>query len=393
MVSILHRYVLRQLIRSFVMSLLVLTIVMVLGAIYRPLRHGLGFVHLARFLPYMLPHLLAWVIPAATLAACVMTYGRLSADSELIATSVSGIPLRYMVYPTIATAAVLTAATIPLNGWIIPRCRARKRAELQRIFLEEPFRISLIGGQETIEIGDHKIYIESVEGNTLHNVLVIAPREGKDTPSSSGARPRGKGDGSRDVYVYRAQQARYTVDPEAHAIRIVLEQADYTIVQPERKALQWLGLKAEQQVLTIRTEDPLRKLHERKRSNLTRPELNERAAQQRRELASATGAGERAALETGLTRTLTELYLRDALAFSTLALSFVGVPLGIWIRRESRLASFAIAVFVFLLLYALIAGGEGLALRQRLAPHVALWTPDALTAALGIAMLLHLFRR
>ena len=83
-----------------------------------------------------------------------------------------------------------------------------------------------------------------------------------------------------------------------------------------------------------------------------------------------------------LRRTLSEIHMREALAFSALVLCLVGVPLGIWIRRESKLASFAIALIVFVVHYALIAGAEGMAVKGRLAPAAALWTPDLLTAAL-----------
>ncbi|NQT87949.1 LptF/LptG family permease, partial [bacterium] len=78
---------------------------------------------------------------------------------------------------------------------------------------------------------------------------------------------------------------------------------------------------------------------------------------------------------------------------SVLALCLVGVPLGIWIRKESRLASFALAVVVFLMLYAMLIGGEGMALEQKIPPKVALWTPVFATGMLGALMLLRTFRR
>jgi len=89
---------------------------------------------------------------------------------------------------------------------------------------------------------------------------------------------------------------------------------------------------------------------------------------------------------------LAELYQRQVLSAAVFCLALVGVPLGIWIRRESRLASFTVAVLVFLLLYSLIVGGEGMAVRERLPAAVALWTPAALIAGLGVGLLVHLSR-
>jgi len=394
MVSTLHRYVYRELGKSFLMGFLVITSVMLLGAVFQRLRLGLGFGQLGRLLPYMVPYLLVWTVPGAVLASCVMTYGRLSADNELAATSVSGIPLRYMCYPALVMATALTVATVPLNNWAIPICRATIHRTLKEIFLERPFEMSILRGHETIELGDHKIYVESVEGDVLHNVVVIAPRQPKRTKADEKDRDRHVfAEQNPEVYVYRARRARYAADPENHIIRIVLEDAEYTIVTPDRNARSWLKLTADEQALEIPMEDPIDELRERRRSYLSRRELLRRVAEVRARLAETASRDERKDLRSRLARTLTELRRREALSGATLALALVGVPLGVWIRRESRLASFAIAVLVFVVLYALIAGSEGLALRQRVSPAVALWTPDALTAGFGVSMLLHLFRR
>lgn len=394
MVSILHRYVYRELLKTFAVSLFALVAIMLLGAVYKPLRLGLSFAHLMRLLPSMVPYLLAWVIPAAMLASCVMTYGRLSAENELMATSVSGIPLRYMCLPAFVLAAALTGVALPLNNWVIPRSRVIQRQVLKAIVLENPLSSIIISGQETIEIGDHKIFVESIEGDVLHNVVVIAPKPPE-------ARPKDKKDPNyhrfaeehRQVYVYRAKRGRYEADVDRHEVRIVLQDAHYTIVTPGRNARTWLNLTADKQSLVIPMESPVEKLSELRRTYLTRSELNERSAELRGRLAVATVKGERESLQARLSLTLTEIHLRQALAFSTLVLSLVGVPLGIWTRRESKLASFAVAVLVFLVLYALIAGGEGMAIKRRMAPALALWTPDILTAALGVGLLLNRFRR
>jgi len=401
MLSILHRYVLRELLRSFVLSLGALTAFMLLGSIYKPLTHGVGFSHLARFMPYMLPYLFTWVAPASLLAACVMTYGRLSAENELTATSASGIPARYMCYPAFLVALVLTAAVIPLNDWLIPVCNVRREAVLRRIFLEQPFRVSMLAGQITTKIGGYKIYVESVDGDTLNNVVVIEPRgdvgESPGRPPAGGTRRRSTKKSreapaeSSEVNVYRARQAHYSIDDDARTIRIVLKDAQYTIVTPGRRSTGWVGMTADQQVLAIPATET--EVDFGRRSNLTTPALRARAAEQRSALAEAASAGESARLRRTLTHTLTEVHLRAVLSFSILALSLVGVPLGIWMRRESRLASFAVAVIVFLLLYATIIGGEGLALQERLPPRVALWTPNAVTGAIGIGLFLRVDRR
>ena len=395
MLSILHRYVLWELVRSFVISFAALTGIMLLGSLYRPLRLGVGPDDLARLIPYVLPHLYSWVIPAALLSACVMAYGRLSADNELKAICASGVPLRYVCYPALVLGLVLTSLAVPLNDWLVPHSSLLRERELRRIFFDEPFRLSLMGSQITTRIGGYKIYVEAVDGKTLRNVVVIEPKQRERPPGGKregasewdDADERQADEGS-EVNVYRAESATYEMKPDRRKMRIVLHNAQCVMVLPGRSARQWIKIEAEEQVKDIPVTDADVNLE--RRSNMTTRQLLLKAAEDQRKLDAGRTHTKYGRKE--LVRTITEVRLREALAFSTLALCFVGVPLGVWMRRQSRLASFAIGIVVFLVLYAMIVGGEGLALEQRLPPWVALWTPDALVGALGAVLLLRQFR-
>ena len=410
MLSTLHRYVFRELAKGFVMSFLALTGIMFLGAAFKSLRHGIGALEILRFAPYVIPFSFAWVVPAAILTTTVMTYGRLSADNELAAIRASGIPIRYMCYPALVMALGFTVLAIPLNDYVIPYCRMRKSQELRRVIMEEPFKFKAAGGDETIELGDYRIFVQRVEGKTLHNVVVIAPKKehddtvprphrppkpkaaaspGTKSPAATKPPPRP----SHDVYVYRAESAVYSVNPAEQAIRVELQNAEYTIVAPNRSARSWLKMSAGVHVIRIKTDADARSRFARKRTNSSTPDLHLRLIAHRHELAAATTPKQRRVTQNRITHVCTEIRRRDGLAFASLALCLVGMPLGIWIRRESKLASFAAAVFVYLLHYALLIGGEGLAIEGKVAPWLGLWMPDILTGAFGFGMLLHTFRR
>jgi len=81
MLSLLHRYAFRELLKSFILAFFTLASIMLLGALFKPLKMGLSLSDVAGLLPYLLPYSLAWVIPASLLTACVMAYGRLSAEN------------------------------------------------------------------------------------------------------------------------------------------------------------------------------------------------------------------------------------------------------------------------------------------------------------------------
>lgn len=395
MLSILHRYVLWELVRSFVISFAALVGIMLLGALYRPLRLGIGLGDIARLVPLLLPHLYAWVLPAALLSACVMAYGRLSADNEIQAICTSGVPLRYVCYPALVLALALTSLAVPLNDWVIPQCSVLKEQELRRIFLKEPFRVSVLDTEMTTTIGGYKVYVGSREGDTLYDVVLIEPkgaqRPRKRNPTAVAEPAGGQADAEEEgpeITVYRAKQAHYSFDKNRSKILIKLQDAQCVMVLPGRSARQWIEIRAEEQMKEIPVAGEEVMLE--KRQTMTTRELLAKARERRADLAAGRGTGKYVLRD--ILHIVTQVRLREALAFSVLALAFVGVPIGIWMRRQSRLASFAVAILIFLALYAMIVGGEGLALEQRLPPSVALWTPDALMAAFGLALLLRTFR-
>ena len=396
MLSILHRYVLWELVRGFVISFAALVGMMLLGSLYRPLRMGLGPDELVAMVPFLLPGLYGWVMPAALLSACVMAYGRLSADNELTAVAASGIPLRYMCYPALVLALLLTSIAIPLHDWLIPYATLLREQEVRRIFYKEPFRVSLLGTEVTTKIGDYTVYVERVEGDVLRNVVVIEPRAhsadgrravGMESSPDKAWRVRSVDEGA-EVNIYRAEKARYKFDPDQRKMLIILEHAQVVMVLPGRSARQWVEISAREQVKEIRVEDA--GIVVERRTNMTTTDIWRRVADMERR-APAERGGKRST-EAAIARMVAEVRLREALAFATLALCCVGVPIGVWMRRQSRLASFAVSIVVYLALYAMIAGGEGLASEQRLPAWLALWTPDALVGAGGIATLLRIFR-
>ncbi len=392
MVSTLHRYVVRELVRSFLLAFFALMIIMLLGGIYKPLRLGMSVGHLVRMLPYILPYALPWVIPASLLTGCVMTYGRLAADNELTATAASGLPLRYMCYPAFAVAAVVAAASLPMTARLIPHCRTRQKEIIREWITDSPLAIGMLSGQETIELGQFRLFVVSIEGDILRKVLVIAPMQEEGGEGSAGS-PDGEKTASRRVQIYRADEARYTVDTENNVIRIEFKDARYTIVTPNESASGWLDLKADEQTILIPIGEGVKRIYP-SRSERYSHELWQEAAEQEKIIgdpASTPRVRKRARRRRAAT--LAEAHRREALAFSPFVLCLVGVPLGIFIRRESKLASFAVAVLVFLVHYALLVGGEALATEQKLPPRAALWASDVLMALLGFGLLLYHFRR
>jgi len=121
MVFTLHRYIFRDLLKTFCLSALVLSLILGLGVMLRPLRHfNVDPIRVPQLLLYTFPITLTMVIPIAALLSATLNYGRLAYDNEINACRSSGISLLTLLYPALVLALLVGMAAILLGFHIIP---------------------------------------------------------------------------------------------------------------------------------------------------------------------------------------------------------------------------------------------------------------------------------
>lgn len=122
--SILHRYVFRQLLGVFLLTLMSLTgMLVIVGVIGEASKNGLGPQQIRDILPYVVPSLLPFTIPATFLLTVCVVYGRLAGDNEITAVKAAGINSMSMLWPAFISAAVLSLGTFYLTDQVIPWAR------------------------------------------------------------------------------------------------------------------------------------------------------------------------------------------------------------------------------------------------------------------------------
>src|SRR5262245_14591505 len=98
--GILHRYILGELVRVFLLALVAFTSVFVVaGLVHEANQQGLGLMQIVAIVPFAIPASLPFAIPATLLLAVTVVYGRLAADSEIMATKAAGINVLYLLAP------------------------------------------------------------------------------------------------------------------------------------------------------------------------------------------------------------------------------------------------------------------------------------------------------
>ncbi len=121
MVFTLHRYIFFDLIKKFFLALIVLSLVMGLGMMLKPLRsYNIDPMKVPQLVAYTMPITITMVLPIAALLATTLTYGRLAFDNEINACRSSGISVVSLIYPAGTLALLIGLASLLLGFHTIP---------------------------------------------------------------------------------------------------------------------------------------------------------------------------------------------------------------------------------------------------------------------------------
>src|SRR5437762_4241526 len=114
-------YLLKDLLRIFLLAAGTLAGIMSFGALLRPLtQHGLAMGQVGQILSYFSPAMTTYSLPIAALFATTIVYGRLSADNELTACRASGISNLSMTWPAILLGLLVALVSLLFLSFIVP---------------------------------------------------------------------------------------------------------------------------------------------------------------------------------------------------------------------------------------------------------------------------------
>jgi lipopolysaccharide export LptBFGC system permease protein LptF len=155
-------YVLRDLLRIFVLSSLTLAGIMSFCGLLKPLtEYGLSGGQIVRMLAYFMPATQTYSLPVAALFATTFVYGRLAADNELNACRASGISYLGMAMPAMVLGLVLAGVSLACLWYVVPRYTLKvEQAAFQS--LAEIVRRNIERSHQ-IQIRPYSIYAESAQ--------------------------------------------------------------------------------------------------------------------------------------------------------------------------------------------------------------------------------------
>lgn len=169
---ILQRYLVKEWFRTFLPSLACFEFLMFLGFAIQLLHKGLDIIALRILIPHLFIQALPYSIPASLLTATSMTYGRMSADHEIIAIQTSGIHIHKIITPVLVIGTIFSVMALALSSEILPRS-CYKIILLQERAINNILAGRLATFQKKINLHPYQIYIGSVEDNVNKDIAVI----------------------------------------------------------------------------------------------------------------------------------------------------------------------------------------------------------------------------
>lgn len=408
-VTILQRYMLRELLEPFGLGLGVFTFVFLVGQLYRILdllmNQSVRPLVVIELILALLPGILSLTIPMALLVAVLLSVGRLAADREILAIRMSGVNLVHIFWPVLGVAATAAFLMILGNQKLVPFLNLKStdlaiQIEFDVLSSIPPNRFFEL---DTAAEGQSSVFFyekrDTVTGDMKHINIKTTIEPKTDEPEKAREKQlrermktaiksndqktlaalrkelqkieQARKDRKVNESLICANQGRIDADLAARMISIHLTTGSIHFVDPDRPT-----------AYNIIRFDEMRK-GIRPRMTRTEEGAYEKAP---REMSTAE-------LRTAMTnsskpgRYYTELLQRFSIPLACIAFVLIGFPLAVYVKPTGKAIAFAISFFLILLYYGLLNYGISLGRTGSTMAGFAIFFPNILLALVGSFLL------
>lgn len=438
--TLLQRYLLRQLVRPFLLGVFVVTFVLTMDFLFDYLDLFLGKGIPLPTVLWLFVLSLGWIlalsIPCGVLVGVLIAFGRMAQDNEIVAIRSSGIPLYRMIAPALVASAGVAGLLVLFHNQVLPDMnhafanlmvainKKRPTAEIREgVFLDDFTGYNMFIGQlddRTGRMEDVLIYDCSRRDEPARTILARRGRlefdeqtavlrlfleDGEVHEAAKGTDPayRRMDFASQTLSIQGVQAALERTQQRARGQREMsigtmreriaeLKTEHRQYADRTATALEQLELTSVAQLPGLRPRPPW---HAPLTGWLARGHAPPEAppdsfwTASRRRLAEEAKVSwfQAQAAAKKANQYAVEIHKKFAIPFACIVFVLVGAPLGIRARRGGLAAGFLSAGF-FMFYYLCLIGGEQLADRQQMPPWVAMWAANAALGLLGIFLTL-----
>ena len=353
-------YILKEILPLFFIGLMTFTIILLMDKILRLIElvvsQGGSLSNILMLFVFTSPSFLILTVPVAVLLGTLLTFGRLSSDSEITAFKASGLSLYQLFLPIsiFALAAFLLTSFLVFYG--LPWGTRGFRATLFLI-AQSKANIDLQEHVFNDSFNRMVIYVDRIpiQGNRMEGILIYDERE------------RGK------FNTIIAKEGFLINHPESKEMILRLRYGDIHRSEPKANTFQTI------QFNTYDLKLELAKAFAALGRKLQDEEMSINEIRGKIEGIRKVG-GNTIPYEV-------ELYKRYAIPFACIVFALIGVPLGIQPRRSGRSYGFVLSILIILAYYVTLMASEMLAVRKIIPAFLAAWIPNFLFTGLGAYLL------
>jgi len=345
----LHKYILSEIWPTFLTCLLVFVFIVLAARMMNimewVLNRGVHPVLLLKMIIYLMPRVLLFALPAASLMAVFLAFLRLSGDNEILALKSSGISLYQMLPPVLIVSLLVFSMAILLSLFGTPWGNrsfkdlvfkiAQSKADLglkERVFCE-PF-------------DNITFYINSLSSRDrmMKNIFLVDRREKSATNTIV------------------AKEGRILLHPKARIITIQFKEGTIFSVGEGFDTVRTVGF--DKYNINIGLDDIMPSISSREKSpkEMSLGELMD-------------GIKKGIKDETGHNEMVIALMEKFTIPLAVFFMGIIGVPLGAQIQARGRFLGILISLLVFFLYYITLAGVRSIGETGALPPHVGPWLP------------------
>jgi lipopolysaccharide export system permease protein len=309
------------------------------------INRGVNAKHVASIIVYLLPDIISFGLPAASLMAVVVAFLRFSSDSEIIAMKSSGISIYQMLPPVIALSVVGFLISLIIGIIAVPWGN--------RSFKDMAFKIAQTQADLAIKerifcepFDDIVFYVSSFSPSTrvMEDVFVVDWRDER----------------VRNTIV--AREGMLINHPEKRLITVRFKSGTISIVDQNYASAKSIDFKTYD--MNVGLEDILDDIAKREKDpkELTLNELIDRLRNTSKKTQQYN-------------ETMIELLEKFSIPFAVLLMGIIGVPLGAHMKARGRTSAVSVSLVVFFLYYVFLAAVRSICETGSVNPLIGMWIP------------------
>lgn len=360
-ISIVSRYLFRELLGPFFLGLFVFVFILIMSQILRLneliIVHGVGVLTVLKLVFYLLMSFLAVSIPIALLFSVLMLLGRLSVDSELTALKASGFSLFQLVIPILAFSVIVSLfclyLTVHLEAW-------GARSYRKVVF----------------DIGKNKATVglkEGVFNDAFWGLVLFADKIDPKEKTLEHVFLYDERDGNKPVSVI-AEKGALISSEDLPSVFLVLQDGAIHSSAKDPASIQKISF--DRYTINLSVDETLQMDTKEKAKWLSLEELEERILEEEHK-GDLKKAREFKA----------EYHRKFSIAFVSIIFAILGISLGIKPTRAVRSLSFIYTIVLVGLYWMAYINMHHLAVSGILTPWLAMWLPNFLFLVLAIFLL------